>query len=86
MVSRLLTPGMGIQELRRTFRKFLDRLVLGEDCPDEWQELVIIHYHDELLEDVRRECVRIMIHHGSLNSTAKEELAALAKKLQNSID
>ena len=46
---------------RRQFADFLDRLAAGKAHPDEWSSFVVMHYPDELLEELRRCVVRLSI-------------------------
>lgn len=49
---------------RRAFADFLDRLAAGGWNRDEWGEYAVNHYHDETLEEYRRNCVRLSIEAG----------------------
>lgn len=56
---------MVVPTTRLTFAGFLDRLALGQASPEEWGSLAVTHYDDEMLEDVRRRCVRLAIRSSS---------------------
>lgn len=44
---------------RLAFASFLNRLACAQEEPSDWYALVITHYSDEELEEVRRELVRL---------------------------
>jgi hypothetical protein len=46
---------------QKVFADFLNRLVSGDTKPEEWQNLVINHYIDDKLEEIRRQLVRLAI-------------------------
>ena len=50
---------------RRAFTDFLERLSAGTLDQGEWGEYAVNHYHDDRLEDIRREVVRMSIEAGS---------------------
>jgi hypothetical protein len=58
-------------DARLAFASLLDRLAHGQATREEWQALVVGHYGDEGLEDVRRRCVRLAI-----NSTTWDDWSA----------
>ena len=45
---------------RLHFAAFLERLADNAATDVEWQEAIVQHYADQLLENVRRECVRLL--------------------------
>jgi hypothetical protein len=49
------------EDQRLTFADFLDRLARDVEGPDEWFDLVVTHYHDEGLKEMRRRLVRLAI-------------------------
>jgi hypothetical protein len=72
-------------DARLTFAHFLDRLALGQASAEEWQSLVVEHYRDEVLEDVRRRCVRLAIGSstwGDWSASEREGFQALASELR----
>ncbi len=78
---------MNSQAARLTFADFLDRLALDQTSTEEWQTLVVGHYGDEALEEVRRRCVRLTIeltegiwHRWS--ASEREEFRSLASELR----
>ncbi len=46
---------------RQAFAAFLDELAGGQNDRSKWAALVIAHYADERLEEIRREVVRQVI-------------------------
>jgi hypothetical protein len=44
---------------RKQFADFLDRLAMGARDKAEWNRLVVTHYPDEFLEEMRRCTVRL---------------------------
>ena len=46
---------------RPAFAEFLDELASGDRDPEKWRNLVITHYFDERLEEIRREVVRMAV-------------------------
>jgi hypothetical protein len=49
---------------RNAFAAFLDRLAVGSSTDEDWDEYVIAHYRDEVLEEHRRTLVRLAIEAG----------------------
>ena len=45
---------------RLRFAAFLERLADHVASDVEWQDAIVQHYADQLLENVRRECVRLL--------------------------
>jgi hypothetical protein len=71
---------------RLTFADFLDRLALGQASLGEWQSLAVAHYGDEVLEDVRRRCVRLAngaSSWGDWSASEREGFRALATELRH---
>lgn len=62
---------------RRAFADFLDRVSAGTCDRDEWAEYVVNHYHDEVLEQRRRECARLAIEEGEPFPRTDEHRAQL---------
>ena len=55
------------REERRVFVDYLNKLVAGADEPgysEDWRRIVINHYPDEQLEEIRRNIVRLRIQAG----------------------
>ncbi len=46
---------------RLAFADFLNRLAGDVEGPKEWFHLVVTHYHDEAIEEIRRRLVRLAI-------------------------
>ena len=51
-------------DYREQFADFLDRLADAPVDDDEWSSFVIFHYSDDVLESVRRDCVRLACGYG----------------------
>ncbi len=71
---------------RLAFADFLDRLAVGRASPEEWESLAVAHYGDEVLEDVRRRCVRLAIGSsswGDWTASEREGFRALAAELRH---
>jgi hypothetical protein len=47
------------QITRSSFADFLDRLSEGQISQKDWFEHIVNHYHDEILENIRVDCVRL---------------------------
>lgn len=76
---------MVVPVARLTFADFLDRLALGQASPEEWRSRAVAHYGDEVLEDVRRRCVRLAIGSsswGDWSASEREGFRALATELR----
>jgi hypothetical protein len=58
---------------REIFANFLAHLALGEVTPEEWQDLVVNHYFDERLEEIRRQFVRLAIQSPKVHSWSEQE-------------
>jgi hypothetical protein len=50
---------------REEFAKFLEVLAAGRSDTEQWSRHVVAHYHDDLLESVRRQVVRLAIVPGN---------------------
>lgn len=61
--------------LRQDFADFLVELANGHRTTAKWQKMVVTHYHDEKLEAIRREVVRLDIA-GELTWANLERLAS----------
>jgi hypothetical protein len=46
---------------RSAFASFLERMAVGAEQPHDWYDHVVLHYPDEVLEEIRRELVRLSI-------------------------
>jgi hypothetical protein len=77
------------KEQREDFIRFLERLTIGRASTSDWQTHAVQHYHDGLLESVRRECVRMVLKHDktggiqNLPSNVSRELLELSLKLKD---
>ena len=69
-----------MENFRVEFAEFLDRMAFRHAVDREWDVLVVTHYHDETLEDIRRRCVRIAIGN---SETKPEDYRALAAELRS---
>jgi hypothetical protein len=58
---------------REIFADFLAHLALGEVTPEKWQDLVVNHYFDERLEEIRRQFVRLAIQSPKVHSWSEQE-------------
>jgi hypothetical protein len=58
---------------RGIFADFLAHLALGEVMPEEWQDLVVNHYCDERLEEIRRQLVILAIQSPEVHSWSEQE-------------
>jgi hypothetical protein len=58
---------------REIFANFLTHLALGEVTPEEWQDLVVNHYFDERLEEIRRQFVSLAIQSPKVHSWSEQE-------------
>jgi hypothetical protein len=77
---------MADPDLRFAFAELLDRLALGQATAEEWQTLAVAHYGDEVLEDVRRRCVRLAIDSlawGDWSTSEREGFHSLATELRH---
>ena len=73
-------------DARLAFADFLDRLALDLASEEEWTSRVVEHYGDEVLEDVRRRCVRLAIASsawGEWSESEREGFRALASELRH---
>ena len=52
------------QEKRRIFIDYLHKLIKGDGYSEEWRNIIIEHYSDEQLEEIRRNIVRLRIKAG----------------------
>ncbi len=71
---------------RLEFAEFLERLAGDVEGPDEWYNLVVNHYFDEELEEIRRRLVRLMIERDPKGSPVwqdsdREQIRAWARQL-----
>ena len=61
-------------EHRRDFIVFLNRIALDRAVSnEEWQNIVVKHYFDERLEEIRRQFVRLWIESSNHNIWTEEE-------------
>ncbi len=52
---------MRMNDHRIAFAKFLRRLVSEQINTIEWQKFIVTHYHDEMLEQIRRNVAKLSI-------------------------
>ncbi len=69
-----------MENFRVEFAEFLDRMAEGRGTDREWDVLVVTHYHDETLEDIRRRAVRIAV---GPSDTKPDDYRALAAELRS---
>jgi hypothetical protein len=62
---------------RTAFAEFLRRLATGTAEAIEWERFVVTHYHDELLEDIRRRTAKLSIDRDGSKEWSDSEVAAL---------
>lgn len=78
---------MNVRNQRLIFADFLERLALGNVNSEEWQTLVVNHYFDDLLEEIRSQLVRLTIQFPETNiwsGQEKTQLLIWANKLRSS--
>ena len=46
---------------RNTFADFLEKIITTGNIPAEWEDFIVTHYVDDVLERIRIECVRLSI-------------------------
>jgi hypothetical protein len=75
-------------EGRAAFAAFLERVAEAEVAPEVWQEFLVNHYHDEPLEEIRRQCVRLAIQKPTRSWTEEErhQLLSWAQALRGTSD
>lgn len=62
---------------RECFATFIGRLIAGTVGDIEWQRFVVMHYHDTVLEDVRRNVAQLAIDRGGSVQWSDAEIAKL---------
>ena len=70
---------MDYSQARPTFASFLDELAKGIRDSVKWNELIVTHYFDERLENIRRDVARMVVN----DSIDAEQLRAWANELRN---
>jgi hypothetical protein len=76
---------MAPADSRLRFADFLDRLAADCASAEEWQAHAVAHYGDELLEDVRRRCVRLAVNAanwGKWSAHERDGFRSLAAELR----
>ena len=79
------SPGLGADpDVRRRFLNFLDAFAAGEATAAHRDAFLVAHYLDPIVEALRRDCVRIIIHIGSAPPAADQaqQLSLLAERLR----
>jgi hypothetical protein len=61
----------------QVFADFLNRLVSGDTNPEEWQTLVVGHFVDDRLEEIRRQLVRLSIASPNPDILSEQEKAQI---------
>jgi len=46
---------------RKNFAQFIDKLIKSQALKSDWNDYAVNHFQDALLEEVRRDVVRLMI-------------------------
>ena len=76
--TSLGSPGLPrAPDIRTMFAGFLQQLANGTATGALWDAFVVEHYPDELLEDTRRACVRMLGGRGALSPLRPAEQAQL---------
>lgn len=75
---------------RLEFANLLDELAQDRKSPDEWSRLVVAHYPDEVLEEIRRLLVRLSLKRDTSDGPAwsdedREQFHRWADRLRNRI-
>ncbi len=47
--------------LRKEFSSFLKRLIDGDCNESDWSKYIVNHYHNESVEEARRQCAQLII-------------------------
>jgi hypothetical protein len=68
---------MNAMNYRLEFAAFLQRVAAHAYGTIEWHRFVVCHYHDEVLEDIRRKLVKMSIDREGGKEWSDTELAAL---------
>ena len=73
-----------MRSYRAEFAEFLDQLRVGPVHHEIWQRYIVTHYHDDRLEEIRRQCVRLAISQDdfSVNESARNELTRMIAELR----
>ena len=66
-----------ISTQRADFADFLRRVAAGSVGVIEWQRFIVTHYHDELLETIRRQTAKLSIDRDGGKEWSDSELASL---------
>jgi hypothetical protein len=66
-----------ISRQRAEFADFLRRVAAGDEGAIEWQRFIVTHYQDELLENIRRQMVKLSIDRDGGKEWSDSELASL---------
>jgi len=75
-------------EHRRLFAAFLERFASGQADPEQWYRLVVNHYLDETLEEVRRDVVRLRMQNEAMHWSPEEirQIQAWLRDLRALVD
>lgn len=71
-------------EVRLQFRGFITRLIDETATNAHWDSFCVAHYRDDVVEEVRRECVRLFLNRETLSGLGLsdiEKLKSLANRL-----
>lgn len=60
------------RQLHERFLVFLERFAKGEAARELWEALVVAHYEDPKLEEVRQACVRLRMQNEAMNWSMEE--------------
>jgi hypothetical protein len=72
---------------RKIFVDYLHKLIEGDGYSEDWRRIIIEHYPDRRLEEIRRNIVRLRIKAGDpeifpVTEEDREKLRNWAKELQ----
>jgi hypothetical protein len=66
-----------LNEQRISFANFLARLANGTNGPLEWEQFIVRHYDDPLLEEIRRQTVELSISRDGGKEWSNSEIEIL---------
>ena len=69
---------MNSAQMRPVFAAFLDDLAEGHRDPAKWYDLIITHYFDDRLEEIRRDVARMFVN----DNVDSERLKGWANELR----
>lgn len=66
---------------RQEFATFLIHLADNQTTPEDWQQWIVNHYHDGVLEEVRRQVVRLAISEKLVGESGRQQLLEWSRTL-----